>query len=178
MDQEKIKAGVRLILEGVGEDVQREGLKETPEKVADMLSEILSGTGEELNVGSNLDEIVADDLIVIKDIPFYSMCEHHFLPFFGRVHLAYIPQNNKVSGFSALTKLVDHLSKRLQLQERLTNQIAEAILKKLEPQGVFVLVEAQQLCVSMRGSKKDTVKTITQAIRGDFPVERLKFAGF
>ncbi|OGB68220.1 MAG: hypothetical protein A2Y94_15850 [Caldithrix sp. RBG_13_44_9] len=121
---------------------------------------------------------MADDLIVIRDIPFYSLCEHHLLPFFGKVHLAYIPRQNKVSGFSAITRLVDIFSRRLQIQERLTRQIANALMQFLDPRGVLVIVDAQQLCVSMRGTKKDSVRTVTRATRGEISPDCLPLLGF
>jgi GTP cyclohydrolase I len=169
MDESKIKQGVRLILEGIGEDLDREGLRDTPKRVAEMYREILGGSDPQPQLESGFSEEVAEDIVILKDIPFYSMCEHHMLPFFGRVHLAYIPKSNKVSGFSSLTRLIDIFSKRLQIQERFTQQIANSIMEFLDPLGVLVVVEAQQLCVSMRGSKKDSVRTITQAVRGEIP---------
>ncbi len=175
MDLAKIEKGVRLILEGVGEDVYRDGIKDTPKRVAQMYEEILSGINQKPEIEAGFSEEVGDDIILIKDIPFYSMCEHHLLPFFGKVHLAYAPQNNLVAGFSTLTKLVEIYSRRLQLQERLTHQIADAIMEQLKPRGTIVVIEAQQLCVSMRGSKKDVVRMVTQALRGEISIERLQF---
>ena len=154
--------------------MQREGLQDTPVRVAEMYGEIFKGIGVEPTIEAGFSEEVADDLIVLKDIPFYSMCEHHLLPFFGKVNLAYIPKDNKVAGFSSLTRLVDIYSKRLQIQERLTQQIANAVMKLLDPRGILVLIEAQQLCVSMRGTKKDSVKTLTHAVRGDIPDKYLQ----
>lgn len=169
MDHRKIMQGVRLILEGVGEDLTREGLKETPRRVAEMCEDILFGINQEPELTAGFSAEVAEDVIILRDIPFYSLCEHHLLPFFGKVHLAYIPRDNKVTGFSNLTSLIDTYSRRLQLQERLTGQIAQAIMDALQPSGVLVVLEAQQLCVSMRGAKKDSVRTITQAVRGEIP---------
>ncbi len=174
MDAKKIAEGVRLILEGIGENPERDGLLETPQRVAKMCENLFSGTGREPQVEAGFSEEVGDDMILIRDIPFYSMCEHHLLPFFGKVHLAYIPKQNRVAGFSSLTRLVDHFSHRLQIQERLTHQIADALMVSLKPAGVLVIVEAQQLCVSMRGSKKDSVRTVTQALRGDISPDRLQ----
>ncbi|MEJ2636144.1 MAG: GTP cyclohydrolase I FolE [Calditrichia bacterium] len=174
MDQEKIARGVHLILEGIGENPEREGLKETPRRLAEMYEEILGGIHQKPGLEAGFSEEVGDDMILIKAIPFYSMCEHHLLPFFGKVHLAYIPRDNKVAGFSSFTRLVDVFSRRLQIQERLTHQIAEEIMKNLNPRGVLVVVEAQQLCVSMRGSKKDAVRTVTQAVRGEISLERMQ----
>jgi GTP cyclohydrolase I len=174
MDSDKIAKGVRLILEGIGEDLNREGLENTPGNVAEMLEEILAGTNKQFHIESGLFEEVGDDLILIRNVPFYSLCEHHLLPFFGKIHLAYAPKQNRVAGFSTITRLMDFYAKRLQLQERLTHQIADAVMANLQPHGVFVLIEAQQLCVSMRGDKKETVRTVTQAIRGDISLERLQ----
>ncbi|GAB4337009.1 MAG: GTP cyclohydrolase I FolE [Calditrichia bacterium] len=178
MDIAKIEEGVRLILEGLGEDLSREGIRQTPERVAGMFAEILGQTGKLLEVEAGISEEIADDLIIVKNIPFYSMCEHHLLPFFGTVHLAYVPNNNRVAGFSSLTRLVDNASQRLQLQERLTHQIADSLMSGLQAQGVLVVVEAQQLCVSMRGTRKDRVRTVTQAIRGEISLDRLRMSGF
>ncbi len=174
MDLEKIARGIRLVLEGVGEDLQREGLQETPRRVAEMLRELLDGMEQKPVLEAGFAEEVGGDMILVKDIPFYSLCEHHLLPFFGKVHLAYIPKNNRVTGFSSLTRLVDVFARRLQIQERMTQQIADAVMENLQPQGVLVVVEAQQLCVSMRGSKKDTVRTVTQAIRGEISLDRVR----
>jgi len=134
-----------------------------------MYREILGSVNERPQLESGFSEEVAEDLIILKDIPFYSMCEHHMLPFFGKVHLAYVPKANKVSGFSSITRLIDLFSKRLQIQERFTQQIANTVMEFLDPLGVGVLVEAQQLCVSMRGTKKDSVRTVTRAVRGELP---------
>ncbi len=169
MDQQKIMQGVRLILEGVGEDPQRDGLRDTPGRVAEMCEEILYGIHTKPDLTAGFSAEVAEDVIIMRDIPFYSLCEHHMLPFFGKVHLAYIPRDNKVSGFSSLTRLVDIFSRRFQIQERMTSQIAQAIMDALQPSGVLVVVEALQLCVSMRGGNKDSVRTITQAVRGEIP---------
>jgi GTP cyclohydrolase I len=178
MDRQKIMNGVKEILEGLGEDSQREGLRDTPRRVAEMLEEILSGTKQTPLLEAGISEEVADDLIVIRDIPFYSMCEHHLLPFFGKVHLAYIPKQNKVSGFSSITRLVDIFSHRLQIQERLTQQLANTLMQFLDPRGVLVIVEAQQMCVSMRGTKKDAARTITRASRGEISSDCLPLLGF
>ncbi len=167
MDEKKIMEGVKLILEGIGEDLNREGLVRTPERVAKMYMDILGGTGVDPEKKIHLYTTCnKDEMIILKDIPFFSMCEHHLLPFFGKVHIAYIPKNNKVAGFSTLLEVVDLLSKRLQIQERLTTQIADFIVKMIDPLGVLVIIEAQQLCLYMRGLKKTGVKTVTSAIRG------------
>ena len=169
MDKEKIKKAVKLFLEGIGEDVSRPDLKATPDRVADMCEEIFFGVDKkpekelEVFLSENHDEIV-----LLKDIPLYSVCEHHLLPFIGKVHIAYIPEKNRVTGLSKLVRVVDVLSKRLQVQERLTTAIAEALTKRLKPKGVLVVIEAEHLCMSMRGVKKPGVTTVTSAVRGIF----------
>lgn len=173
MDLQKIADGVRLILEGMGEDVAREGLVKTPERVAEMCREIFGGMENQPQIEAEISEEIDTEVILLKDIPFYSMCEHHLLPFFGKVHLAYAPKGNRVAGFSALTRLIDVFARRLQVQERMTSQIADAIVEQLDPQGVLVVVEAQQLCISMRGSKKDSTRTVTKAVRGDISVRNM-----
>jgi len=160
---------VRMILEAIGEDKDRPGLKATPRRVADMYEEVLGGlgkdAGKELEIlkGENYDEIV-----LVKDIPLYSICEHHLLPFIGKAHVAYLPEGGRVTGLSKLARVVDTFSKRLQVQERLTTQIAEAIKKALKPKGVMVIIEAEHLCMSMRGIKKPGALTVTSAVRGIF----------
>ncbi|MDP2912542.1 MAG: GTP cyclohydrolase I FolE [Candidatus Omnitrophota bacterium] len=169
MDKKRIEKAVREILAAVGEDVNRPDIKDTPQRVADMYEEILSGIKvdpeEELGVVFEKDH---DEIILLKAIPLYSICEHHLLPFIGRAHVAYIPGNNMVTGLSKLARVVDVLSKRLQVQERLTTDIAEVIMRKLKPKGVLVIIEAEHLCMSMRGVKKPGVLTITSAVRGVF----------
>lgn len=177
MDLQKITKGIQLVLEGIGEDVSREGLRNTPSRVAEMYREILQGINQEPTLEAGFSEEVTDDLIVIRDIPFYSICEHHLLPFFGKVHIAYVPKSNKVAGFSAITRLVDVFAQRLQIQERLTRNIADAIKKSLNPKGVLVMIEAQQLCVSMRGNKKDSVRTKTKSVHGEISSECLQIMG-
>jgi GTP cyclohydrolase I len=169
MDKEKIKKAVKNILEAVGEDSGRESLKETPRRVADMYEEILGGTkrdaSEDLAVFFEKEH---DEIILLKDIPLYSMCEHHMVPFIGKAHIAYIPDDNRITGLSKIARVVDTLSRRLQVQERLTTEIADIIMKKLKPKGVLVVIEAEHLCMSMRGVKKPGTTTITSAIRGIF----------
>lgn len=177
MDKEKIINGVKLVLEGIGEDTQREGLQETPQRVSEMVDDVLGGLHQVPQLTTFVSENLQDEMVVVKDIPFYSMCEHHLLPFFGRVHLAYLPDGNRITGFSALTRVVEIYSCRLQIQERFTNQIADLLMEQLKPKGAWVQVEAKQLCVCMRGSKKDGVTTLTQAIRGNIPLDRLKITG-
>jgi GTP cyclohydrolase I len=168
MDKKKIEKGVRMILEGMGEDPDREGLVETPARVARMYEEIFAGYGEDASAhlakqfsGCNT------DLILEKDIPFYSMCEHHMVPFYGKAHIAYIP-GKKVAGLSKLARTVEVFAKRLQLQERMTSQIADAIMDNLSPKGVMVVLEAEHLCMTMRGVKKPGSQTVTVAVRGAF----------
>jgi GTP cyclohydrolase I len=174
MDQKKIEEGVKLILDGIGEDLNREGIKDTPLRVARMYSEIFEGmiVQPDLNVGFT-EEISQDNYIFIKDIPFYSFCEHHLLPFFGKIKILYIPKDNRVAGFSDLIKVVDLFSRRLQIQERLTNQIADKLMEQLNPVGLRVLIEATQLCVTMRGQRAQGTKTVTWAIRGDISIEKM-----
>ncbi|MFC1576972.1 GTP cyclohydrolase I FolE [Candidatus Omnitrophota bacterium] len=169
MDKKKIKKAVLSILKAVGEDTSRKDLKATPGRVADMYEEILGGMKQdprkELEVFFEKDH---DEIILLKDIPLYSVCEHHLIPFIGKAHVAYIPDGNRITGLSKLARVVDILSKRLQVQERLTTDIAETIMAKLKPKGVMVIIEAEHLCMSMRGVKKPGVMTITSAIRGIF----------
>lgn len=174
MDQKKIEEGVKLILDGIGEDLNREGIKDTPSRVAQMYLEIFEGmtVHPDLNVGFT-EEISQDNYILIKDIPFYSFCEHHLLPFFGKVKILYIPKDNRVAGFSDLVKVVDIFSRRLQIQERLTNQIADKLMEKLKPVGLRVLIVATQLCVTMRGQRAQGTQTVTQAIRGNISIEKM-----
>jgi GTP cyclohydrolase I len=169
MDLRKIEKGVRLILEGIGEDTERAGLKETPERVSRMCEEIFSGL--ETPTEELLKSIKGeshDEMVLLKDIPFYSVCEHHLLPFIGKVHVAYIPSCGKIVGLSELVKSVDVLSKRPQVQERLTTQLADLIMNKLRPKGAMVIVDAEHLCISMRGVKRPGSRTVTSAVRGIF----------
>ncbi len=174
MDQRKIEEGVSLMLEGIGEDLNRNGIKDTPSRVARMCLEIFEGMKEQpdLNVGFT-EEISKDNYILIKDIPFYSFCEHHLLPFFGKVKILYVPKDNRVAGFSDLVKVVDLYSHRLQIQERLTNQIADKLTETLKPIGLRILIEATQLCVTLRGRRAQGAKTLTQAIRGSISLEKI-----
>jgi GTP cyclohydrolase I len=169
MDKKRIEKAVKEILLAIGEDVTRHDIKDTPKRVAKMYEEILGGArvnpDKELEVVFEKDH---DEIILLKGIPLYSVCEHHLLPFIGMAHVAYIPSNNKVTGLSKLVRVVDILSKRLQVQERLTTDIAEIIMRKLQPKGVLVVIEAEHLCMSMRGVKKPGVLTITSAVRGVF----------
>lgn len=165
-DRERIERAVREILLAIGEDPNREGLKDTPKRVAKMYEEVLSGYNDSPDNHLVLFSEKYDEMIIVKDIPIYSLCEHHMLPFFGKAHVAYIPGNNKVTGLSKLARIVDVYSKRLQLQERMTEQIADAIMEKLKAKGVMVIVEAQHLCMIMRGVKKPGSYTVTSAVKG------------
>ncbi len=172
MDQEKIKKAVRDIIEAIGEDPEREGLRDTPLRVAKMYEEVFSGLKqnpeEHLEVYFNEEH---EEMVLVKDIPMYSFCEHHLLPFYGLAHVAYIPRNKKVTGLSKLARVVDLYSRRPQLQERLTAQIADSIVKFLHPHGVIVVIEAEHMCMTLRGVKKPGSKTITSAVRGIFRTE-------
>ena len=168
MDAEKIKQGVRLLLEGMGEDPAREGLVETPDRIARMYEELCAGYGEDAGEHLGVRFRVEESGIVLeKDIRFYSMCEHHLLPFYGTAAVAYIPQG-EVVGLSKIARTVEVYAKRLQLQERMTAQIADAFMEKLAPKGVMVFVEAEHMCMSMRGVKKPGTTTTTSAVRGAF----------
>ena len=168
VDQNKIREAVRLLLEGAGEDVNREGLLETPDRIARMYTEIFSGMDEDGEVPlSKVFTVDSSEMVLEKDIVFYSMCEHHMLPFYGKAHVAYIP-DGKVVGLSKLARTVEIYAKRLQIQERMTGQIADAIMKYLTPKGVMVVVEAEHMCMTMRGVKKPGSKTVSIAVRGVF----------
>jgi len=169
MDKKKIEKAIRDILVAVGENPNRRDIKDTPRRVADMYEEILEGyrldPEKELEVVFEKDH---DEIILLKNIPFYSICEHHLAPFIGKAHVAYIPSNNRVTGMSKLARVVDIYAKRLQVQERITTDIADMVMKKLKPKGVMVIIEAEHMCMSMRGVKKPGVLTITSAVRGIF----------
>ena len=170
VDLGRIEAAVREILEAIGEDVDRDGLRETPARVARMYAEVCSGIHEEPadHLISTFD-VDHDEMVMVRDIPLYSLCEHHLLPFIGRAHVAYIPQKGgKITGLSKLVRLVDGYSKRPQVQERLTAQVASAIQRTLDPQGTLVVIEAEHLCMSMRGVAKPGAVTITSAVHGVF----------
>jgi GTP cyclohydrolase I len=169
MNKNKIEKAVRQILEAIGENPKRKDLLETPRRVADMYEEIFSGIKQDPE--KELEVILEQkhhEIILLRGIPLYSVCEHHLLPFTGRVNIAYIPKNGRVTGLSKLARVVDVLSRRPQVQERLTTQIAEIIMGKLNPLGVMVVIEAEHLCMSMRGVRKPGVMTVTSAVRGIF----------
>lgn len=167
VNRTQIEEAVRLILEAIGEDPNREGLLDTPKRVAKMYEEVFEGLNQDPK--EYFETIFGEEheeLVLVKDIPFYSMCEHHLVPFFGHAHVAYIPRNGKVTGLSKLARAVEAVSRRPQLQERITSTIADTIMEKLEPHGVMVVVEAEHMCMTMRGVKKPGAKTITSAARG------------
>ena len=169
MDRQKIEAAVRLLIEGIGDDVDRPGLRETPSRVARMYEEIFAGIGKDSAAAIKvLEGENHDELVLIRDIPFYSICEHHLLPFIGRAHVAYIPDRNRLTGISKLARVVDLEAKKLQLQERLTTDIADSIVKALQPKGVMVVIEAEHLCMTMRGIKAPGARTVTSVVRGLF----------
>jgi len=165
-DRNKIEAAVRMLLEAIGEDPERVGLRETPQRVAAMFEEIFSGIGKDPEAELKLFPAEHHEMIIHRDIPFYSMCEHHLLPFWGFVSIAYIPKDSMVTGFSSLARIVRVSSQRPQLQETMTTGLADAIMKKLKPMGVFVVIRAQHLCLMMRGEKVHGSWTVTSAVRG------------
>lgn len=168
MDQKKIKEGVRLILEGIGEDPQREGLLETPDRVARMCEEIYAGMAQDAEAHlSKQFHVENNNMVLEKDIVFYSTCEHHLLPFYGKAHVAYIPDGT-VAGLSKLARTVEVYARRPQLQEQMTAQIADALETHLRPKGVMVMIEAEHMCMTMRGVQKPGTKTVTTMVRGDF----------
>ncbi|MGT2924124.1 GTP cyclohydrolase I FolE [Streptococcus caviae] len=166
-DQKKIEEAVYQLLEALGENPEREGLLDTPKRVARMYQEMFSGLNEDPK-----DQFTAvfseehDEVVLVKDIPFYSMCEHHLVPFYGTAHVAYMPSGGRVTGLSKLARAVEVASRRPQLQERLTAQVADALEEALNPKGVFVMIEAEHMCMTMRGIKKPGSKTVTSAARG------------
>lgn len=169
IDHEAIQRAVRMILEAIGEDPDREGLVDTPARVARMYEEVLAGMRDD---GSRHLEVHFDadheEMVIVRDIAFYSLCEHHMVPFFGKAHVAYIPKGGRVTGLSKLARVVHAFARRLQMQERMTSQIADTLMKHLEPRGVAVVVEAEHLCMSMRGVRQPGSQTITSAVRGVF----------
>lgn len=168
MNHEKIEQAVTLFLEGIGEDVTREGLQDTPRRIADMCEELFGGYDQEAAdyLGRTFHSDTGD-MVVEKDIQFYSVCEHHLLPFYGKVHIGYIP-DGRVVGLSKLARTVEVYARRAQIQEQLTSQIAAAVMDELEPKGVMVMIEAEHMCMTMRGVKKPGTKTLTYAVRGAY----------
>ncbi len=166
MDRERIENAVREILAAVGEDPDREGLLETPARVARMYEEIFSGLESDPKRHLKLFDEGSDEMVIVRDIPLYSMCEHHLLPFIGKAHIAYIPSDGRVIGLSKLARIVDDFAKRPQLQERLTGQIADFLDESMHPLGVAVVIEAEHLCMTMRGARASGAQTRTSALRG------------
>lgn len=168
VDQTKIKEAVRLLLEGIGEDVTREGLRETPDRIARMYGEIFAGMDED--AGEHLTKtftVASNEIVLLKNITFYSTCEHHLMPFYGKAHIAYLP-DGKVVGLSKLARTVEAFARRPQIQEQMTIQIVEAVMEYLKPQGAMVMLEAEHMCMTMRGIKKPGSKTVSIASRGCF----------
>jgi GTP cyclohydrolase I len=169
VDREKIMQATRMLLEAIGEDPDRPGLAETPRRVASMWEELVAGMGQRAeDIMKPLPVEDYDEIILMRDIPLVSMCEHHLVPFIGRAHVAYLPKKNRVTGLSKLARIVEMESRKLQVQERLTNAIAEDIMRTLEPRGVMVVIEAEHLCMTIRGAHKPGVVTVTSVVRGQF----------
>jgi len=170
VDKQRIQKAVREILIAIGENPNREGLKDTPRRVSEFYEEVLSGISQKPEdiLTIYYEEEKHDEIVLLRNIPFYSLCEHHLVPFFGKVHIAYIPHKKRLLGISKLARLVDMYSKRLQLQERITKHIADTIMRFAKPLGVLVVIEAEHLCISMRGIKKPGTLVVTSAVRGVF----------
>lgn len=166
MDKQRIEAAVREILIAIGEDPDREGLVETPSRVARMYEEIFGGLEDDPTRNLKLFDESSEEMVVVRDIPLYSMCEHHLIPFLGKAHIAYIPSDGRVIGLSKLARIVDCFARRPQLQERLTSQVADFLYENLQPMGVAVVIEAEHLCMTMRGARASGAKTMTSALRG------------
>lgn len=167
IDKERVKAAVREILAAIGDDPDRDGLKETPDRVARMYEEIFAGLHKDPKDDIKIfQEGNHDEMVLVKDIPIYSVCEHHLLPFVGVAHVVYLPREGKILGLSKIARIVDTLSKKPQLQERLTSQVADVIEEAVKPLGIAVVLEAEHLCMTMRGIKKPGSKTVTSALRG------------
>jgi GTP cyclohydrolase I len=178
LDQGRLKASIDEMLRAIGEDPSRNGLAETPRRIAEMYAEIFEGLWKDpreyLQV---VFEVAHDEMVILRNIPFYSMCEHHFLPFHGEAHVGYIP-DGKVVGISKLARVVEGYARRPQIQEQLTSQIAEAIMEVVKPDGVAVVIEAEHLCMTMRGIKKPGSRMVTSAMRGDFKQQSVTRAEF
>ncbi|BDG60912.1 GTP cyclohydrolase I FolE [Caldinitratiruptor microaerophilus] len=173
VDKEKIERAVRMILEAIGEDPDREGLRETPRRIADFYEEVTVGL--RVDPGRHLATVFHEDhheeMVIVKDIPFQSLCEHHLVPFVGKAHVVYIPRDGRLVGLSKLARVVEEFSRRPQLQERLTSQVADLIVERLNPLGVMVVIEAEHMCMTMRGVRKPGSITVTSAVRGAFAHE-------
>ena len=175
VDQAKIRKAVRDILEAIGEDPDREGLVGTPDRVARMYEEIFCGLHQDPREHLKVlfEDEKHEEMVVVKDIPFYSSCEHHLVPFFGKAHVVYIPKDGRLTGLSKLARVIETIAKRPQLQERITKDTANIIMEELRPYGVMVVVEAEHMCMTMRGVKKPGSKTVTSAVRGVFESDAL-----
>lgn len=175
VDLEKIEQAVSMILEAVGENPAREGLLDTPKRVAKMYAEVFSGLQEDpKEYFKTVFDEGHEELVLVKDIPFHSTCEHHLVPFFGKAHIAYIPRDGIVTGLSKLARAVETISKRPQLQERITSTIADSLMETLNPHGVYVMIEAEHMCMTMRGVKKPGAKTVTAVSRGILEFDDVK----
>ena len=169
VDLEKVARGVRLILEGIGEDPDRPGLKDTPQRTAEMFAELTAGMHEDAHVHVvPLAGDKHDEMVIVKDISIASMCEHHLAPFVGKCHVAYIPRNGNILGLSKIARIAETFARRLQLQERLTTDIANTLYEGLKPLGVMVVIEAEHTCMTLRGVRKSGAKTVTSAVLGGF----------
>ncbi|WP_109688113.1 GTP cyclohydrolase I FolE [Tumebacillus permanentifrigoris] len=168
----QIEEAVRMILEAVGEDPNREGLLDTPKRVAKMYAEVFSGLGKnpEDELSALFNEM-HEEVVIVKDIPFFSMCEHHLVPFYGKAHVAYIPRGGRVTGLSKLARVVETVARQPQLQERITSTIADSLVNKIDPHGVAVIVEAEHMCMTMRGVRKPGASTITTSVRGIYQAD-------
>lgn len=168
IDETKVEQAIKLLLEAIGEDTSREGLLDTPRRISEMASEVFGGLGKDASEHLSVTfESDSKGIVLEKDIPFYSLCEHHLVPFFGKAHIAYVP-DGRVVGLSKLARTVETYARRPQIQEQLTNQVADAIMKYLNPKGVMVMIEAEHLCMSMRGVNKPGTKTVTIVTAGVF----------
>ncbi|MFW6457486.1 MAG: GTP cyclohydrolase I FolE [Planctomycetota bacterium] len=168
-DRDKMQEGVHLLLQGMGYDPQKPGLVETPRRVAEMYEEVLAGLDKDpVDVIKVLNGEEYDEIVLVREIPFYSLCEHHLLPFHGEAHVAYIPENNRITGLSKLARVVELYARRLQVQERMSRQIADSLMHTLAPKGVMVVLEAEHLCMTMRGVQKPGSLTVTSVVRGIF----------
>lgn len=175
VDLNKIEQAVKMILEAVGEDVNREGLIDTPKRVSKMYAEMFSGLQQDpKEYFSTVFHEEHEELVLVKDISFHSMCEHHLVPFYGKAHVAYIPKDGKVAGLSKLGRCVETVARRPQLQERITATVADTIMEMLDPKGVYVVVEAEHMCMTMRGLKKPGAKTVTSVARGVYEEDHVK----
>ncbi|WP_432355112.1 GTP cyclohydrolase I FolE [Sporosarcina sp. A2] len=173
----KIEQAVTMILEAIGEDANREGLQETPKRVAKMYEEVFAGMNEDpRKYFETVFHEQHEEVVLVKDIPFHSMCEHHLVPFFGVAHIAYIPKDGVVAGLSKLARAVESTAKRPQLQERITTSVANVMMEMLNPRGVYIIIEAEHMCMTMRGIKKPGSKTVTTAARGVFEHDNVKRA--